>query len=97
MAPRKRQKGQSSSTAEPEQEYDKIKFVSFGAQKKYVKNSMKRGMIQERGLYVTMDNVSKQVKNRKWEELVKHPEAAVVPVVRDFMLMWKNIGILGCL
>ena len=31
-----------------------------------------------------MDSVSKQVKNRKWEELVKHPEAIVVPVVRKF-------------
>ena len=31
MAPRKRLKGQSSSTAEPEQEYDKTKFVSFDA------------------------------------------------------------------
>ena len=31
MAPRKRMKGQSSSTVEPEQEYDKTKFVSFGA------------------------------------------------------------------
>ena len=58
--------------------------MSFGAQKKYVENSVKRGMIQERGLYVTMDSVSKQVKNRKWEELVKHPEAAVVPVIREF-------------
>ena len=77
-------KGQSSSTAEPEQEYDKTKFVSFGAQKKYVENSVKRGMIQERGLNVTIDSVSRQVKNRKWEELVKHLEAAVVPVVREF-------------
>ena len=65
MAPRKRQKGTSSSTVELEQEYDRTKFVSFGAQKKYVENSVKRGMIQERGLYVTMDSVSKQVKNRK--------------------------------
>ena len=84
MAPRKRQKGVSSFTAESEQEYDRIKFVSFGAQKKYVENSVKRVMIQERGLYVTMDSVSKQVKNKKWEELVKHPEAVVVPVVREF-------------
>ena len=37
MAPRKREKGQSSSTAEPEQEYDKTKFVSCGAQKKICK------------------------------------------------------------
>ena len=58
--------------------------MSFGAQKKYVENFLKRGMIQERGFYVTMDSVSKQVKNRKWEELVKHPEAVVVPVVREF-------------
>ena len=41
MAPRKRQKGTSSSTAEPEHEYDRTKFVSFGAQKKYVENSVK--------------------------------------------------------
>ena len=93
MASRKRQKGTSSSTVKP----DRTKFVSFGAQKKYVENSVKREMIQERGLYVTMDSVSRQVKNKKWEELVKHPEAAVVPVVRVFMLMWKNIGIFGCL
>ena len=33
---------------------------------------------------MTMDSVSKQVKNRKWEELVRHPEAAIVPVVREF-------------
>ena len=45
---------------------------------------MKRGMIQERGLYVTMDSVFRQVKNRKWEELVKHLEASVVPMVREF-------------
>ena len=48
MAPRKRQKGISSSIAEPEQEYDRTKFVSFGAQKKYVENSVKRKMIQEK-------------------------------------------------
>ena len=65
MAPRKRMNGQSSSTAEPEPEYDRTKFVSFGAQKKYIENSVKRGMIQERGLNVTIDSVSRQVKNRK--------------------------------
>ena len=31
-----------------------------------------------------MDSVAKQVTKRKWEELVKHPEAAIVPVVREF-------------
>ena len=50
MAPRKRQKGTSSSTAKSEQEYDMTKFVSFEVQKKYVKSSVKRGMIQERSL-----------------------------------------------
>ena len=77
-------KGQSSSTAAPEPEYDRTKFVSYEAQKRYIDNSVKRGMIQERGLNITIVNVSKQVKDRKWEELVKHPEAAVVPVVREF-------------
>ena len=84
MVPRKRQKGASSSTAEPEQEYDRTKFVSFIAQKKYVESSVKRGVIQKRGLYVTMDSVAKQVEKKKWEELVKHPEAAVVLVAREF-------------
>ena len=42
------------------------------------------GVIQERGLYVTMKSVSKQVKKQKWEKLVKHPEAIVVLVVREF-------------
>ena len=65
MAPRKRMKGQSSSAAKPEPEYDRTKFVNFGAQKKYIENSVKRGMIQERGLNVTIDSVSRQVKNRK--------------------------------
>ena len=64
--------------------------MSFGAQKKYVENSVKRGMIQERGLYVTMDSVSKQVKNKKWEELVKHPEATVVLVVREFYAIMEE-------
>ena len=81
---RKKTKGVSSSTAEPPSEYDKEKFVSFAAQKKYVKSFMKRGVIQKRGLYVTMDSVAKQVEKRKWEELIKHPEAVVVPVVREF-------------
>ena len=31
-----------------------------------------------------MDSVAKQVMKRKWEELVKHPETAVVPVLREF-------------
>ena len=55
----KKQRGASSSAAKPEQEYDRSKFVSFAAQKKYVESSMKRGVIQERGLYVTMDSVAK--------------------------------------
>ena len=58
MAPRKRMKGQSSSATKPEPEYDRTKIVSFGAQKKYIENSVKRGMIQERGLNVTIDSVS---------------------------------------
>ena len=45
---------------------------------------MKRRVIQDRGLYVTMNSVSKKVKKRKWEELVKHLEVAVVPIVRAF-------------
>ena len=31
-----------------------------------------------------MDSVSQHVKTRKWEELVKHPEAIVLPLVREF-------------
>ena len=45
---------------------------------------VKKGAIQERGLYVTVDSVSYQVKKRKWEELVKHPEAVIMPLVREF-------------
>ena len=83
MAPRsKKRKGSISTTAEPEEEYDASKFVSVATQKRYVASVVKKGAIQERGLYVTVDSVSYQVKKRKWEELVKHPEAAVVPVVR---------------
>ena len=68
MAPRNKRKKEvaPSSVAELEQEYDMSKFVSFAAQKKYV----------------TMDSVANQVENRKWEELVKHPEATIVLVVR---------------
>ena len=85
MAPRsKKRKGSTSTAAEPEEEYDASKFVSAVAQKRYVASVVKKGAIQERGLYVTVDSVSYQVKKRKWEELVKHPEAAVVPVVREF-------------
>ena len=45
---------------------------------------MNRGVIHERGLYVIMESVSKQVKKRKWKELFKHPKAVVMPVVREF-------------
>ena len=91
MAPRsKKQKGVSSSTEEPEQEYDRTKFVSLVAQKKYIENFVKRGVIQERSLYVTMDSVAKQVKKRKWEVLVKHPEATVVLMVREFYANTKE-------
>ena len=65
MAPRgKRQKGDTSAT-EPSSKYDKERFVSYAAQKKYVESSVKKGVIQERGFYVTMDSVAKQVENRK--------------------------------
>ena len=85
MAPRsKKRKGSTSTVAKPEKEYDASKFVSSAAQKRYVASMVKKGAIQERGLYVTMDSVSYQVKKRKWEELVKHPKAAVVPLVREF-------------
>ena len=85
MAPRsKKRKGSTSTAAEPEEEYDASKFVSAVAQKRYVASVVKKWAIQERGLYVTVDSVSYQVKKRKWEELVKHPEAAVVPLVREF-------------
>ena len=42
---KKKTKGVSSSTAKPEQEYDRIKFVSLAVQKKYIENSVKRGVI----------------------------------------------------
>ena len=85
MAPRsKKRKGSTSTAAEPEKEYDATKFVSTAAQKRYVAFVVKKGDIQDRGLYVTVDSVSYQVEKRKWEELVKHPEVAVVPVVREF-------------
>ena len=45
---------------------------------------VKKGAIQERELHVSMDSVSKQVKNQKWEKLVKYPEVVVVLVVREF-------------
>ena len=45
---------------------------------------MKREVIQMRGLYVTMNSIAKQMEKRKWEELVKHIKAAVVPIVREF-------------
>ena len=45
---------------------------------------VKKGTIQERELYVSVDIVSQQVKSRKCEELVKHPKATVVPLVREF-------------
>ena len=85
MAPRsKKRKGSTSTVAKLEKEYDASKFVSSAGQKRYVASVVKKRAIQERGLYVTMDSVSYQVKKRKWEELVKHPEAAIVPVVREF-------------
>ena len=74
---KKQKRVASSSAVELEQEYDRSKFVSFAAQKKYVESSMKRGVIQKRGLYVTMDSVAKQVEKKKWEELVKHLEVAL--------------------
>ena len=61
----KKQRGASSSAAKPEQEYDRSKFVSFAAQKKYIEFFVKREVVQERGLYVTMDSVAKQVEKRK--------------------------------
>ena len=67
MAPRsKKRKGSTSTVAKPEKEYDASKFVSSAAQKRYVASVVKKGAIQERGLYVTMDSVSYQVKKRKW-------------------------------
>ena len=80
----KKQKGSTSTTTELEEEYDSSRFVSSTTQKRYVASVVKKRAIQEIGLYVTVDSVSYQVKKRKWEELVKHPEAAVVPLVREF-------------
>ena len=73
----------TTSTVEPLQEYDADRFMSFAAQKQYIDLVVKKKAIQKRGLQVTMDSVSKQVKNRKWEELVKHLEIAVVLVFRE--------------
>ena len=86
----KKRKGSTSTTAEPEKEYDASKFVSLTAQKRYLASMVKKGAIQEKGLYVFVDSVSQQVKRRKWEELVKHPEAAVVPLVREFYTNMKE-------
>ena len=87
---RKKQKGNTSTTVEPEQEYDASKFVSLAAQKRYLASVVKKGAIQERTLYVSVDSVSQQVKRRKWEELIKHPEAAVMPLVREFYANMKE-------
>lgn len=86
----KKQKSNTSTAVEAEEEYDAKKFVSLAAQKRYLASVVKKGAIQERGLYVSMDSVSQQVKRRKWEELVKHPEAAVVPLVREFYANMKE-------
>ena len=37
-----------------------------------------------------MDSISKQVKNRKCEELVKHLEATVVLVIREFYAIMEE-------
>ena len=66
MAPKgKRHRCASSSVAKPPPKYEKDRFISFAAQKKYIESFVKRGVIHERGLYVTMESVSKQVKKRK--------------------------------
>ena len=83
MAPKKKLKV-TTFIAEPLQEYDVNKFVSYEACKRYLDFVVKKEAIQEKGLHVSMDSVSKPLKNWKWEELVKHHEAAVVPVVRKF-------------
>ena len=58
MAPRNKKRKGRTSAAEPEEEYDASKFVSSATQKRYVASVVKKGAIQERGLYVTVDSVS---------------------------------------
>ena len=54
----KKQKSNTSTAVEAEEEYDAKKFVSLAAQKRYLASVVKKGAIQERGLYVSMDSVS---------------------------------------
>ena len=78
MAPRKPKPANTS------QSFDTSKFVSVVTSNRNT-NHLRLTVIQERGLITTSDlEVSKTIKDNKWEVLCKHLDTVVVPIVREF-------------
>ena len=68
-------------------QFDKTKFVSENAQNRSYDSMSNQNLIAERGLCVTRINwptITANIRERKWDNFCAQPQAAIVPVVREF-------------
>ena len=68
-------------------QFDETKFVSENAQNRYYDPVSNQNMIAKRGLCVTGINwptITTNIRERKWDSFCAQPQAAIVPVVREF-------------
>ena len=89
MAPKKSKKSVASSSAG----YDTNKFVSKDAADLYHSLIIKRTIIPERGFDITgggFPRISRIIVDRGWGRLCAQPNAAVIPVVREFYANGKE-------
>lgn len=70
----------SSKTAK----FDKDKFISFEASERYKHSVVTKTCVPERGINCPGTLVNQHIEGRNWQEFVKQPSAALVPVVREF-------------
>ena len=72
------------------QSFDASKFLNYETQKKFT-NQRKLKVIQERGLVQKLERkVNWTIDANHWELLCKHPDLAVVPIIREFYANGKE-------
>ena len=84
MPPKRARVSSSEATTSKSKNPNPHKFVSVEAAERYKHSVVHKSVIPERGFEGNITHIIQHAGQRGWEELVKQPKSALVPVVREF-------------
>ena len=84
MPPKRARVSSSEATPSKSKNPNPHKFVSVEAAERYKHSVVHKSVIPERGFEGNITHIIQHAGQRGWEELVKQPKSALVPVVREF-------------